>query len=189
MTARLPGLFIAPVLALILASGQSARAENINEFNLSGVKEISHQASRVLLNGIVETFKAIAVAEDGDANGANGRKREAVSLLRRSQELYQKLVNEMKATQKINYEKVPPNGFPRPLPQILERHGYRMPQTTTELASIALKELEKYLSAVEPLQFGVVSVSRLQLLVVNDRLHSVMELGIVISQLSDTAIE
>ena len=188
MTARLPGLFIAPVLALILASGQSARAENINEFNLSGVKEISHQASRVLLNGIVETFKAIAVAEDGDANGANGRKREAVSLLRRSQELYQKLVNEMKA-QKINYEKVPPNGFPRPLPQILERHGHRMPQTTTELASIALKELEKYLSAVEPLQFGVVSVSRPQLLVVNDRLHSVMELGIVISQLSDTAIE
>ncbi len=115
MTARLPGLFIAPVLALILASGQSARAENINEFNLSGVKEISHQASRVLLNGIVETFKAIAVAEDGDANGANGRKREAVSLLRRSQELYQKLVNEMKA-QKIKYEKVPPNGFPSPSP-------------------------------------------------------------------------
>lgn len=161
-----------------------ARAANVNEFNFEDAREVSHQASAGLLNGISQTFQALARAEVGDVQGANGRKSEAIALLRSSREGFQRIVNEMKE-RKIDYKKL--SSADSLIAEVFQRRGYRVPQTTKDLAVIALREIDLYLAAVERLELGDPKTSRPALLRVNDELHRLMELGIFISELADVS--
>jgi hypothetical protein len=174
----------AACLQLVIA--RPAQSENINEFNLPGVQQLSHQASARLLNSISYTFRALAAAEQGDPKGADGMRREALGMLRATHDDFQRIRNEMKA-QNIDFSKAPKTLGNAPMEVVFRRRGYNLPKTTAELAEIAIKEIDLYVAAVEALRFDGPANSRPAVLRVNDELHRLMELGVAISTLSDAA--
>lgn len=178
---------VSAVACLQLVLAGRAHLENVNEFNLPGVQELSHQASARLMNGIGFTFRALGAVEQGDPKGADGMRREALGTLRQTRENFQRIRNEMKA-QEINFSKAPKTLNNVPIEIVFRRRGYGLPKNTVELAEIAIKEIDLYIAAVEALRFDGPANSRPAVLRLNDELHRLMELGVAISTLSDAAV-
>jgi hypothetical protein len=181
---RRAGLGLAALALVALSS--AAHAENINEFNLPGVGQLSHQASADMLNGISYVFRALAAAEQGDPRAAAGMRSEALAALKKARENFQRVRNEMKS-QDINFEKAPKTIGSASMEAVFRRRGYDLPKNTTALADVALKELDRYTAAIEALSFEGGGKARPAILRANDDLHRLTELGVAISTLSDAA--
>lgn len=177
---------LACAIGLLFGLVERSRSENVNEFNLPGVQQLSHQASARLMNGISYTFRALAAVELGDPKEADGMRREALGTLRATRDEFQRIKNEMKA-QDINFSKAPKTLNNVAIETVFKRRGYNLPKNTVDLADIAIKEIELYIAAVDALRFDGPASSRPVVLRMNDELHRLMELGVAISSLSDAA--
>jgi hypothetical protein len=174
-------------VALILSlATPPVRAENVNEFKFPEAQNLSRQASSQLLNSIGMTFRALAAAEQGNRDSANGLKREALSILEAARADFGRVKNEMKR-RTIDLGRAPPTLNNIPIQMIFQQRGYPVPRDTAELADIALREAERYNTVLQALDFGDPNRSRPAVLRLNDQLHRLMALGVAISQLADAS--
>jgi hypothetical protein len=139
-----------------------------------------------MLNGVGAVFRALAVAEQGDPKGADGMRREALSMLKTARDGFQRMRNEMKP-QTIDFGKAPKTLKNIPIEMVFRRRGHELPKDTAVLADVALKELDRYIAAIDKLTFEGGGKSRPAILQMNDDLHRLMELGVAISSLADAA--
>jgi hypothetical protein len=170
---------------LTWAAPSALHAENVNEFNFPEVRNLSHQASSRLLAAVGATFRALAEAELGNKGGADGMRREALSMLQNALKDFQQIKNQMKP-HKLDLAKAAPINNVK-VDVIFRRRGYEVPTDTAQLADIALREIGAYIKAVSALDFSGQGKGRSAVYRLNDELHRMMALGIAISQLADTA--
>ena len=162
-----------------------ARAENVNEFDLPEIRDLSRQASSGLLSAISTTFQALAAAEQGNTDDARGRRREALSMLESAMGDFLQIKRRMKP-RTLNLKQTPMISGVE-IEDIFKQHGYPMPSDTSQLAEIAINEIGLYIKAVRALEFDGHGRGRSAVFHLSVQLHRLMALGIAISQLADSA--
>jgi hypothetical protein len=179
-------------LTIVLTSSMLAlhptpgAAENIIEFPFPEIVTPSRQASATLLAAVSTAFRAAQQAELGASSAANGQMNEAVGSLREAQKLFAAVTATMR-DRKIDYSKAPKEIGGIPIERILAFYHIAPPQRVGDLGRIASDEIANLEKMATALKFGDKTYSRAAFLHLNDALHRMLTLGLVISVLADAA--
>jgi hypothetical protein len=160
------------------------QAELVLNFPLKGDSKLSREASATLLYGASQIFAGIQQAEL-DRDKATDKLKEGVAYLAKARSMFS-AVQKYAGTAPLNPEKV--KLLREAVIRIQNVHGLKViPKSMDELSQLAISEVDRFMEATKGMSFESVQKARATTLTFSTAIHRLLDVGVLVSELAETA--
>lgn len=171
-------------LMLVFSSTKFAQSEIVYNFATPSLQAISREASSALLAGVAQLFTSLRYAEMGDEAQAYNSLRDARENLSEARE---KLINIKEKGGVVLVR------FGSDSPQVaraaeaLTKRGYPSPSNVSDLSSVGVQEIDRFLQLLKDVDFRDRSKIRDKTVNIGIYLNNLLYVGTLVSTVADNA--
>lgn len=170
-------------VGLVAATGTAVHAELVLNFPLKESLKLSREASATLLYGATEILGSIQMAEF-DREKASSKLKAGVSFLEKARPLFTDLAK------RVGQAPLHPDKMPLrkdSVERIVRTHKIAIPKTMDELSRLAVSEVDRFIAATKEMSFETVQRARNTTLTFSDAINRLLDVGVLVSELAETA--
>lgn len=170
-------------IGVAMASASGANAELVLNFPIKESLKLSREASATLLLGATEVLGSIQMAEI-DRDKASSKLKTGISFLEKARPMFAEL------SKRVGQAPLYPDKMPirkDVVARIVNAHKVAMPKTMEELSRLAVSEVDRFIGVTKEMSFESVQKARSTTLAFSDAINRLLDVGVLVSELAETA--